>query len=334
MNMIIGRTVMYIAGIAVFSSFYALGTASSNPVKILKMLFGSCVDLVEKILNEMCMNLLNINSVFLSIILDVIKLIYFNFLLDFQEFIKNNLHMLETKVNKSKKAMPSTLFYGPVLSPRRLSLRSSSTIDLTEDSFQASEPEVIVLDDCVDTTIRSRNSNKTIEIIDLDETLNSFPRTSRSIGNEIQVIGIKSLKSSVQSRLPDVDVKVVKSISGPRNDFSSLRRSKRKSNGCIETPRKSKAKEITYSEKRLSYMSNDSMLSEASENKVKEPKRKKRKLCDVSNIIPKVSSKTYTPNTKPLSGKLFSKFYNQCSDIYNSWGVYFVFLVNIYFFQL
>lgn len=259
------------------------------------------------------MNLLNINSAFQSIILDVIKLIYFDFLLDFQEFIKNNLHMLETKVNKSKKAMPSTyVHYGPVLSPRRLSLRSSSTIDLTEDSFQASEPEVIVLDDCLDTTIRSRNSNKTIEIIDLEETLNSFPRTSRSIGNEIQVVGIKCLKSSVQSRLPDVDVRVVESISGPRYDFSSLRRSKRKSN-CIETPRKSKAKQITYSEKRLSYMSNDSMLSEASENKVKEPKRKKRKLCDVSNIIPKVSSKTYTPNTKPLSGKLFSKFYNQCS---------------------
>lgn len=206
--------------------------------------------------------------------------------MDFQEFIRNNLHMLETKVNKSKKAMPSTyVFNGRVLSPRRLSLRSSSTIDLTEDSFQAGEPEVIVLDDCLDTTIRSRNSNKTIEIIDLEETLNSFPRTSRSIGDEIQVVGIKSLKSSVQSRLPDVDVRVVKSISGPRNDFSSLRRSKRKSNSCIETPK----------------------------NKVKEPKRKKRKLCDVSNIIPTVSSKTYTPNTKPLSGKLFSKFYNQCS---------------------
>lgn len=234
--------------------------------------------------------------------------------MDFQEFIRNNLHMLETKVNKSNKAIPSTyVFNGSVLSPRRLSLRSSSTIDLTEDSFQGSEPEVIVLDDCLDTTIRSRNSNKTIEIIDLEETLNSFPRTSRSIGNEIQVVGIKSLKSSVQSRLPDVDVRVVNSISGPRNGFSSLRRSKRKSNSCTETPRKSKAKQITYSEKRLSYMSNDSMLSEASENKVKEPKRKKGKLCDVSNIIPKVSSKTYTPNTKPLSGKLFSKFYNQCS---------------------
>lgn len=215
--------------------------------------------------------------------------------------------MIETKVNKSKKAMPSTyVSYGPVLSPRRLSLRSSSTIDLTEDSFQASEPEVIVLDDCLDPTIRSRNSNKTIEIIDLDETSNSIPRTSRSIGNDIEVVGIKSLKSSTQSR-SDIEEKVVKSMSGQKNDISSLRRSKRKSISCIETPKKSKVKQIKYSEKRLSYMSNDSMLSEASENKVKEPKRKKRKLCDVSNIIPTASSKTYSPNTKPLSGKLFSK---------------------------
>lgn len=223
---------------------------------------------------------------------------------------------MERKVNKLKKEISSTYVSpkctnvvnfgsnGPVLSPRRLSLRSSSTIDLTGDSFQESEPEVIDLDDCLDTTIRSKNSNKTIEIIDLVETSKPLPRTSRSIGNDIQIVGIKSLKSRIQSRLPNIAVEVVKSISGQKKDFSSLRRSKRKSNICIETPRKSKRKQkITYLEKRLSCVSNDSILSQASKNKVKEPKSNKRKLCDVSNIIPKASSKTYSPNTTPLSGK-------------------------------
>lgn len=243
--------------------------------------------------------------------------------MDFQKFVEENLHLIKTNVNsKSKKLIPSTYASpkhkdkvnlensGSPVSTRRLSLRSSSTIDLTSDSFQACEPEVIVLDDGLglDHTIRSKNCNKTVEIIDLEETSQSLPTTSKSVGCGIQVEEIKCLNPSVCSITSENEVTIIKSNFGQKNQFSNLRRSKRQSNRYVETPRKSEAYKHINSKQRLDYASNNSKLSVESKRKVKGPQRKKRKLCDVSNIISTSTPKADLHNTKPLSGKLFSTF--------------------------